>query len=140
MAEQLWSDERIEQEMRRIGGGSRLYIDDACTVAEQVRDDLQAALDAANQRVEELEASFDLRWDSDMRAIKQWQAATGEELKWPNHADLCVWLMQRIAELEAQAAREPIPQSLEYDLITYAIKHGELPQGYSLFRRKEAGE
>ena len=34
-------------------------------------------------------------------------------------------------------AWEPVPQSLEYDLITHAIKHGEIPQGYRIYRRKE---
>lgn len=69
MAEQLWSDERILQEVSRqsvrpIGGIGvepdnlkRWFIDSgvAHNIARQVRDDLQAALDAANQRIAELE-------------------------------------------------------------------------------------
>ncbi len=43
------------------------------------------------------QASFDLRWKADMRAIKRWQAEQpGRELTWPDHADLCVWLLERI--------------------------------------------
>lgn len=43
---------------------------------------------------------------------------------------------QRIAELAAPQW-EPVSQSLEYDLITHAIKHGEIPQGYRIYRSKE---
>lgn len=50
------------------------------------------------------ERSFDLRWRADMRAIKRWQAAgPGRELTWPDHADLCVWLL---GELDQAQQRE----------------------------------
>ena len=39
------------------------------------------------------QASFDLRWKADMRAIKQWHESGGDKLVWPDHADLCVWLL-----------------------------------------------
>jgi hypothetical protein len=43
---------------------------------------------------DELQDSFDMRWKADMRAIKKWQAANqGNDLVWPDHADLVVWLM-----------------------------------------------
>ena len=48
------------------------------------------------------EQSFDLRWKSDMRAIKMWQEAhPGNDLvavSWagPSHDDLCVWLMELV--------------------------------------------
>jgi hypothetical protein len=39
---------------------------------------------------------FDLRWQADMRAIKLWQAAhPGNDLVWPDHADLVVWLLEQ---------------------------------------------
>ncbi len=45
----------------------------------------------------ERRASFDLRWDADMRAIKRWQAAhPGNDLTWPDHADMVVWLLEQI--------------------------------------------
>lgn len=47
--------------------------------------------------------SFALRWNADMRAIKRWQAATGRELVWPDHADLCVWLLEQLDAVEAKA-------------------------------------
>lgn len=47
-------------------------------------------------RVRELEATFDLRWKATMRAINRWQQATGKDMTWPDHADLCVWLLDQI--------------------------------------------
>jgi hypothetical protein len=53
-------------------------------------------MNALEQRIAEFERSFDLRWNCDMRAIKKWQAAgEGRELKWPDHADLCVFLLEQ---------------------------------------------
>lgn len=44
----------------------------------------------------EHEHSFDLRWKADMRAIRRWQQAhPGNDHVWPDHADLCVWLMDQ---------------------------------------------
>jgi hypothetical protein len=40
---------------------------------------------------------FNLRWDADMRAIKRWQEAhPGNDMVWPDHADLVVWLLERL--------------------------------------------
>lgn len=63
----------------------------------------QIVLDAT-EALSELEATFDLRYKADMRAIERWQKATGKELTWPDHADLVVWLLGQIDELEATAA------------------------------------
>lgn len=55
---------------------------------------LAAERNAANEAAGELQQSFDLRWNADMRAIKRWQAAhPGKENIWPDHADLVVWLL-----------------------------------------------
>ena len=44
---------------------------------------------------DDLQVNFDLRWKADMRAIKMWQKAhPGNDLVWPDHADLCVWLLE----------------------------------------------
>lgn len=51
----------------------------------------------------DLRAGFNLRWDADRRAIKRWQAATGNLLVWPDHADLCVWLLKRLDALEGKS-------------------------------------
>lgn len=42
--------------------------------------------------------SFDVRWEADQRAIKRWQEAhPGNDLVWPDHADMVVWLMEQHA-------------------------------------------
>jgi hypothetical protein len=47
-------------------------------------------------RAAELQRTFDLRWAADMRAIKRWQEAhPGNDLVWPDRADLVVWLLER---------------------------------------------
>lgn len=53
------------------------------------------------EQLGELQQIFDLRFKADMRAIKVWQTATGKDMKLPDHADLCVWLLrQRDAALK----------------------------------------
>lgn len=48
------------------------------------------------EQLEDYDRSFDLRWNADMRAIRRWQQAhPGNDLVWPDHADLCVWLMDQ---------------------------------------------
>ena len=46
----------------------------------------------------EQDREFNLRWDADMRAIRMWQAETGRDLVWPDHADLVVWLLRKMDE------------------------------------------
>jgi hypothetical protein len=59
----------------------------------------------AVEQIEEHDQSFDLRWKADMRAIKRWQEAhPGNDLTWPDHADLCVWLLE---QFDARAAQPP---------------------------------
>jgi len=70
------------------------------------------------QELVEREASFDLRWKASQRAIKRWQEAhPGNDLVWPDHADLCVWLLE---QLDARGADEPsaaeLLQQLREDL------------------------
>ena len=46
---------------------------------------------------DEYEAALNLRWDADQRAIKRWQAAhPGNDLVWPDHADMVVWLLEQL--------------------------------------------
>ncbi len=51
---------------------------------------------ALRAEVDELQQSFDLRWEADMRAIKRWHEAGNPELTWPDHADLVVWLLEQL--------------------------------------------
>lgn len=108
-------------------------------VAERVAqkdNEILAIRMAHEQRVGELEsdiaehkASFDLRWKADMRAIKRWQKATGRKLDWPDHADLCVWLMDTLTTQSAlieTLTRERREALRERQI--YADQAGELAQ------------
>jgi hypothetical protein len=54
------------------------------------------------REVTDQQASFDLRWKADMRAIAAWQAKTGRLGIWPDHVDLVLWLLE---QREAQNAQ-----------------------------------
>lgn len=78
---------------------------------------------------EELQKSFDLRWDADQRAIKRWQDANpGSDLTWPDHADLVVWLLDD---------RNRIEQDLSQ---AYYLVTGKSPAWSDTFGRREALE
>jgi hypothetical protein len=66
----------------------------------------------------ELRAGFELRWKADLRAVERWRAAgPGRELTMPDHADLCVWLLEKLAEAEAGADLKEIDhQNIGSDL------------------------
>lgn len=71
-----------------VGLGLIIYM---LTMPEQVE----------NRQLKEMARVFDLRWDADMRAIKLWQEAhPGNDLVWPDHVDLVVWLMEETETLE----------------------------------------
>ena len=58
---------------------------------------LLADLEEVRRERDELQFGFDLRWKADMRAIARWQEAHPERPNiWPDHADLCVWLLEQI--------------------------------------------
>jgi hypothetical protein len=59
-------------------------------------------LEEARADLAELQATFDLVWKAHMRAIKRWQDATGKELVWPDQADLCVWLLEKVEAMETE--------------------------------------
>ena len=49
------------------------------------------------------EHNFKIRWDATQRGIKRWQEAhPGNDLVWPDHADLCVWLIEQLAAEQAK--------------------------------------
>lgn len=60
---------------------------------------------ALEQEVADLKASEDLRRAADKRAIAMWQEKTGKSPVWPDHSDLCVWLMEVNAALADTARR-----------------------------------
>ena len=78
---------------------------------DALRSEAAATITALRARVEELERekaesdlAFDLRWDADMRAIKRWQVAhPGNDLVWPDHAELCLWLLTELERANPSA-------------------------------------
>lgn len=121
LEQQVESLHATEFEIRRtlwLGHGhTGLYGDDGemqCNLAGCFLDFKRAPLEKLISRVlellgslraewDELNASFDLRWKADIRAIARWREAhPGNELVMPDHADLCVWLLA-----ERDASRTP---------------------------------
>lgn len=49
------------------------------------------------ERINEMQATFDLRYAADMRGIELWRIGRPDrDLKMPDHADLILWLMAYI--------------------------------------------
>jgi hypothetical protein len=66
--------------------------------------------------LQEYQHSFDLRWNADMRAIRRWQAeGVGREQIWPDHADMVVWLLNKLPSSATCEVAGPltIPSVLE---------------------------
>ena len=68
----------------------------------------------AEDQLADMQAIFDLRWDADMRAIRRWQAATGRDFTWPDHADLVVWLLEQLTKAEARLAKAGLVSDEEF--------------------------
>jgi hypothetical protein len=65
---------------------------------DEAFDAAQAEIARLKEELAELQATFDLRWKADRRAIAMWEAEDPKRraLMWPDHADLVVWLMGRL--------------------------------------------
>jgi hypothetical protein len=64
------------------------------------RDALRIRAEKAEAERDDFQSSFELRWKADMRAIQLWQEThPGDDLVWPNHVDLVVWLLGERARL-----------------------------------------
>ena len=57
---------------------------------------MEPTIEQLQEEIEDLRATFDLRWKADMRAVKMWREKTGQDLVCPDHADLCVWLLEEL--------------------------------------------
>lgn len=52
--------------------------------------------------VDDVRRIFDLQWEADQRAVQRWQQAhPGNDLVWPDRADLVVWLLEQDAVLRS---------------------------------------
>ena len=70
-------------------------------------------LDDLQRENDELDKSFDLRWDADMRAIKMWHDAGNTPKAWPDHADLVVWLLDQLDAKKPNGPHDPYAEALE---------------------------
>lgn len=73
---------------------------------------LERELVEAREERDELQRVLDLKYAADMRAIKRWQtrpgAEPGDELTWPDRADMVVWLLE---QLDASPRHAAVPES-----------------------------
>lgn len=73
---------------------------------------------------DDLHMTFELRHKADMRAIERWCAEhPGKELVMPDHADLVVWLIGRISELEQQLAQAQAAAAVSMQAGLDAVKN-----------------
>lgn len=86
-----------------------------------------AALEACAKYLDEQERSLKLRWDAQSRAIKSYHDAhPGNDFLWPDHADLCVWLLE---QLEAKADQKSCCDDPEaYRLLNAALYYVPKPR------------
>lgn len=100
----------------------------------------RAELDRVESELADLKITFDLRWDADQRAIKAWQAAhPGNELVWPDHADMVVWLMGELTATREhlEAARGQV-DTLNRALERKAKAHDFTRKMWTFEKRKHA--
>ncbi|MBO9624121.1 MAG: hypothetical protein J7500_15545 [Sphingomonas sp.] len=72
------------------------------------------AIYKAAERAAELQRTFDLQWDADMRAVQRWRAANpGNDLVLPDRGKLTEWLLER-----AFAQPTPAAASVSRDVDT----------------------
>lgn len=72
-------------------------------------------MSAGKKSFEELQATFDVMWAADQRAIKLWQAAhPGNDLVWPDRTDMVVWLLDELADKERRI-NIAVVRTIEYE-------------------------
>lgn len=59
-----------------------------------------------SEEMERLRKSRDLHFKASVRAIKMWRERTGQELVWPDYADLTCWLLHKIDSLDPKPGQE----------------------------------
>jgi hypothetical protein len=91
------------------------------------------------KRTDELEHTFAMRWKADMKAIERWQNATGKDLVWPDHADLCVWLLEQRDELLGALSRLTTACATNAEVMN-AISLADYEYAIGIEERATAGE
>jgi len=95
----------------------------------------------AMSEIESLEALFELRRSADHRAIAIWRRALPDrELRLPDHADLCVWLLNKLEPQWMPIAEAPVPSR---EVLKFARWHcllqnkrGSVVLGWAAYARK----
>jgi hypothetical protein len=60
-------------------------------------EELDGLIRQLRAEIADYETTFKFQRDANQRAIKRWQEAhPGNDLVWPDQADLCVWLMEQL--------------------------------------------
>lgn len=74
---------------------------EAAALRKRITEQYAREIKSLREELAERDASFDLRWKADMRAIARWreESPVERDLLWPDHADKVVWLM---GQLEAK--------------------------------------
>jgi len=81
------------------------------------------------ERLAEVERTFEIRWQADQRAIKKWQEAhPGNDLVWPDRADMVQWLLSEMDKLrdELHKMRELKTERLAIVLATELARDNEV--------------
>jgi hypothetical protein len=93
---------------RAIGPWTRLkIIAEDLRVTNESADYHMKACARLREEVMELESTFNLRHKADMRAIQMWREAhPGKELTMPDHADMVIWLLQKLQDERDLTARD----------------------------------
>jgi hypothetical protein len=106
-------------------------------------DRLSAKLVEATEERDDLQRTFDLQWEADQRAIKRWQEAhPGNDLVWPDRADMVVWLMEQLASARKAAIFHPdqnMPGCMMPDGGECCAGHAALAEDWHKQRREIEG-
>lgn len=104
-----------EQTVQFVRSGSASHAPLVTLVAQGDR--MAAKLNRLKAANDEHEALFNMQWDADQRAIKMWHEAGGDELVWPDSADLTVWLLEQLRDANGEI--EALKQDMEsmYDSV-----------------------
>lgn len=120
----------METDLKNLTAEELMHqLEDIVTINANCTEAMAAWIVEAFRRLEQLEESdkaFDLRWNSDMRAIKRWQEAhPGNDSVWPDHTDLSVWLLKRLEQCEAALPMDTAPRD-GTRILVYFKEHGWL--------------
>ncbi len=65
---------------------------------------LQAEIAMVRQQCADLETTFELFRQADMRGIKMWRQATGRDMEWPDRGKMIFWLLERLDAQDKERA------------------------------------